>query len=80
MPTRGSAPGSAKRPPEPESPFRYSAVVYGTGEIPEIVECIGRRRMRVLNPRSKEGRELLLRGRVKLWLGPLNRSERLPGQ
>lgn len=62
----------------PSRPFRYTAVVLGTGEIPEIVESIGRRQVRTIEPSSREGRRLLRRGRVRLWRDPLTRGELAP--
>jgi hypothetical protein len=48
----------------------YSAIVFPTGEIPEILETIGRRRMRSIDPCSREGRQLLASGHVRFWREP----------
>ena len=53
----------------------YSAIVFPTGEIPEILETIGRRRMRSIDPCSREGRTLLASGRVRFWLEPQKAPE-----
>ena len=58
--------------------LRYHAVMLGTGEILEIVESIGRRQLRSIDPAGPEGRRLLAGGRVHLWGDPLTRGERVP--
>ena len=78
MVKRGSTAGATPPPAANEPPFHYAAVIYASGEIPEIVESIGRRRLRVIDPRGKEGRELLCRGRVKLWPAPGEQGKRRP--
>jgi hypothetical protein len=51
--------------------FRYQAAVLGTGEILNIVESIGRRQLRNIDPAGREGRRLLAEGQVHLWGDPL---------
>jgi hypothetical protein len=48
----------------------YSAIVFPTGEIPEVLETIGRRVMRSIDPCSREGRRLLASGQVRFWREP----------
>ncbi|MGD8374617.1 MAG: hypothetical protein PVF68_00640 [Acidobacteriota bacterium] len=52
------------------APFRYDAVLFGSGEVDEIVESLGRRRLRRIPATSREGRRLLNDGAVRLWHGP----------
>ena len=59
--------------PGTASPYRYTAAVFGTGQIREIVESIGVRIVRTLDPKGREGRRLLNDGRVGLWrISPSN--------
>ena len=46
---------------------RFSTAVLGDGRILPIVETIGRRLIREIDPASSEGRALLDSGRVTLW-------------
>src|SRR5438093_2853868 len=46
---------------------RHSAAVLGDGRILPIVEKLGRRVLREIDPLSPEGRSLLDSGRVTLW-------------
>jgi len=64
--------------PQSSSPFRYTAVVFGTGEVREIVEWIGNRQIRTIGPRGREGRALLAGGRVHLWCDSRPHADRLP--
>ena len=73
--TRHAASGDATHSP---SPFRYTAVVCGTGEVREIVESIGNRQTRIIDPRGREGRALLAGGRVRLWCDARPHADRLP--
>lgn len=45
----------------------YTAVVTGNGRVLPIVETVGRRVLREIDPESMEGRRLLAQGRVELW-------------
>ena len=45
----------------------YSAAVLGNGHVMPIVESIGRRQLREIDPLSREGRALLVSARVTLW-------------
>ena len=58
--------------------FRYDAVVFGSGEIGEILESIGRRQFRRVDPAGREGRLLLNAGLVQLWRGPHLAGEKAP--
>lgn len=60
------------------APFRYDAVVFGSGEVDEIVESVGRRHLRRIPPTSREGRRLLNDGAVRLWHGPGLSAEKAP--
>lgn len=44
----------------------YSTTVLGDGEICPISEMLGRRRVRAIDPRSREGRKLLRSGQVTI--------------
>ncbi len=70
----------APRPPYSPSipPFRYTAAVFGTGEIREIVESIGKRQVRTIDPGSREGRRLLTSGSVGLWSDGATRAKPRP--
>lgn len=46
---------------------RYHAAVLGDGQVMPIIETLGRRQLREIDPLSREGRELLGAGRVDLW-------------
>jgi hypothetical protein len=65
-PTRRTAPKRSAK----AALLTYSAIVFPTGEIPEILETIGRRRMRSIDPCSREGRRLLASGQVRFWREP----------
>ncbi len=56
----------------------YTAIVCGDGRILPIVESIGRRVLREINPCSREGRELLSAGKVALWSDNARRARRVP--
>jgi hypothetical protein len=60
------------------SPLVYSAVVFPSGEIPAIHETLGRRRLRVIDPASAEGRRLLAARQVRLRVDPAGATETLP--
>lgn len=60
--------------------FRYQAVLYGDGQVGEISESVGRRRLRRIDPASREGRRLLNQGAVQLWRDPLREAEQAPVQ
>ena len=64
------APGKTRRQGAQHALLTYSAIIFPTGEIPEILELIGRRRMRSIDPCSREGRHLLASGRVRFWREP----------
>jgi hypothetical protein len=55
----------------------YSAAVLGDGHVLPIVEAIGRRQLREIEPLSREGRALLVSGRVTLWHDDGARRERI---
>jgi len=55
------------RTTSPETSRRYSTAVLGDGRILPIVETLGRRLIREIDPVSVEGRSLLDSGRVTLW-------------
>ena len=63
------APTTARRSGSAADLLAYSALVFPTGEIPEILETIGRRVMRSIDPCSREGRRLLASGQVRFWRG-----------
>ncbi len=76
-------PRSGRVVPTPPSspslpPFRYTAAVFGTGEIRAIVESIGNRQVRTIDPGSREGRRLLAAGSVGLWGDGATRAEARP--
>lgn len=64
--------------PGAASPLAYQAVVFPSGEIPAIHETVGRRRLRTIDPRSREGRDLLASGRVRFWREAGRPAEPLP--
>jgi hypothetical protein len=75
---RDATTSTARRRGGAAPPFRYEAVVYGSGEVGTIAESIGRRRTRQIDPASREGRRLLNAGDVRLWLDPLGAAEKAP--
>jgi hypothetical protein len=56
----------------------YTALVCGDGRILPIVEYIGRRVIREIDPRSREGRALLESGFVALWREGADAPRRVP--
>jgi hypothetical protein len=46
---------------------KYHAAVLGDGQVMPIMETLGRRQLREIDPLSREGRALLGSGRVDLW-------------
>lgn len=56
----------------------YTAVICGNGRILPIVESIGRRVLREIDPASSEGREILRSGRASLWSEDGTRLGRIP--
>ena len=56
----------------------YRAVVCGDGRVLPIVESIGRRVIREIDPASREGRDLLTSGAVALWSDAARSARRLP--
>lgn len=46
---------------------RYAAIVRGDGAVLPIIESLGRRHLREIDPLGAEGRRLLATGRVTLW-------------
>lgn len=46
---------------------KYRAAVLGDGHVMPIMETLGRRHLREIDPLSREGRALLKSGRVTLW-------------
>lgn len=63
--------------PNPAEP-RYRAAVLGDGSVLPIVETIGRRQIREIDPVSSEGRSLLSGGHVTLWYEDGARTDTLP--
>src|SRR2546426_6023171 len=59
---------------------RHSAAVLGDGRILPIIETLGRRVLREIDPLSSEGRSLLDAGRVTLWYDDGARVETAPIQ
>ena len=57
---------------------RYSAMVLGDGGVLPIVERVGQRVIREIEPLSREGRSLLKSGRVTLWHEDGARHEAAP--
>ena len=58
--------------------FSFTALVCGDGRILPIVESIGRRVVREIDPEGREGRRLLAQGRVKLRSVDGRTSSRVP--
>jgi len=56
----------------------YRAAVCGDGTILPIIESIGRRVLREIDPSSREGRLLLAAGKVALWSDGARRVRRAP--
>jgi len=69
------APRTAREPKAAATLLAYSAIVFPTGEIPEILETIGRRVMRTIDPCSREGRRLLASGQVRFRREPRQAAE-----
>lgn len=69
-------PGRRAEPLEPT----YTAVVCADGRVLPIVECLGRRVLGEIDPGSREGRELLAGGRVRLWSDSGKPIDRLPAE
>jgi len=56
----------------------YTAVICGDGRILPIVESIGRRVLREIDPASSEGRAILRSGDASLWSEDGRRLGRIP--
>src|SRR5262245_66252985 len=59
---------------------RYSAAILGDGQVLPIIETLGRRMLREIDPMSSEGRSLLDEGKVTLWYDDGARVETAPIQ
>jgi hypothetical protein len=59
---------------------RHRAAVLGDGKVFPIVETLGRRVLREIDPLSSEGRSLLDAGKVTLWFDDGARAEMAPIQ
>ena len=57
---------------------RYNAMVLGDGRILPIVESLGKKQLREIDPISSEGRKLLQAGRVRLCYDDGRRVEAIP--
>ena len=59
---------------------QHRAAVLGDGKVFPIVETLGRRVLREIDPLSAEGRSLLDAGKVTLWIDDGARAEAAPIQ
>src|SRR5678816_1344714 len=66
--------------PKTQPVKQHRAAVLGDGKVFPIVETIGRRVLREIDPLSAEGRSLLDAGRVTLWFDDGARAETAPIQ
>ena len=74
--------GKGARPAARISPLslkkRYEAGICGDGRVLPILERLGRRHLREIDPTSSEGRWLLAEGKVTLWFDDGTRSQTAP--
>lgn len=76
--TRRSNPAASRAFPD-SIRKHYSAPVCGDGRILPIIESVGRRFIREIDPSSHEGRRLLGEGRVALWSATKGSTPPSPG-